>query len=34
MGKVNGKSEAKNAELDLDHELPAGDGDERHPTAP
>jgi molecular chaperone GrpE len=28
MGKVNGKSEAKNAGLDLDHELPAGDGDE------
>jgi molecular chaperone GrpE len=28
MSKVNGKSEAKNAELDLDHELPAGDGDE------
>lgn len=31
MSKVNGKSEAKNARLDLDHELPAGvaDGDER-----
>ena len=29
MGKVNGKSEAQNAGLDLDHELPAGgDGDE------
>jgi molecular chaperone GrpE len=28
MGKVNGKSEAKNAGLDLDHELPQGDGDE------
>jgi molecular chaperone GrpE len=29
MGKVNGKSEAPNAGLDLDHELPAGDdGDE------
>jgi molecular chaperone GrpE len=28
MGKVNGKSEAKNAALDLDHELPPGDGDE------
>jgi molecular chaperone GrpE len=28
MSKVNGKSEAKNAGLDLDHELPAaGDGD-------
>jgi molecular chaperone GrpE len=31
MSKVNGKSEAKSAGLDLDHELPAGagDGDER-----
>ena len=28
MGKVNGKSEPKNAGLDLDHELPPGDGDE------
>ena len=28
MSKVNGKSEAKNAGLDLDHELPAADGDE------
>src|SRR5271169_1337858 len=28
MGKVNGKSEARNAGLDLDHELPAGDEDE------
>src|ERR1700722_13258478 len=28
MVKVNGKSEAKNAGLDLDHELPPGDGDE------
>jgi molecular chaperone GrpE len=29
MGKVNGKSEAQNAGLDLDHELPPGnDGDE------
>jgi molecular chaperone GrpE len=28
MGKVNGKSEAKNAGLDLEHELPSGDGDE------
>ena len=28
MGKVNGKLEAKNASLDLDHELPSGDGDE------
>src|SRR4029077_4818084 len=33
MGKVNGKSEARNAELDLEHELPAasGDGDENAP---
>jgi molecular chaperone GrpE len=28
MGKANGKSETKNAGLDLDHELPPGDGDE------
>jgi molecular chaperone GrpE len=28
MGKANGKSEGKSAELDLDHELPAGDGNE------
>lgn len=28
MGKVNGKSEARKAGLDLEHELPAGDGDE------
>ncbi|HWY22215.1 MAG TPA: nucleotide exchange factor GrpE [Candidatus Acidoferrum sp.] len=28
MGKVNGKQEAKNVGLDLEHELPAGDGDE------
>src|SRR5271157_2313589 len=29
MGKANGKSEAQNAQLDLDHELPAGaDGDD------
>jgi molecular chaperone GrpE len=27
MGKTNGKSESKNAGLDLEHELPAGDGD-------
>jgi len=27
MGKVNGKQEAQNAGLDLDHELPAGTGD-------
>ena len=34
MGKVNGKSDAKNAELDLDHELPAGAGDGDDPTGP
>jgi molecular chaperone GrpE len=28
MAKVNGKSETRNAGLDVDHELPAGDGDE------
>ena len=28
MGKVNGKSEARNTGLDLEHKLPAGDGDE------
>jgi molecular chaperone GrpE len=28
MAKVNGQSEPRNAKLDLDHELPAGDGDE------
>ena len=28
MAKANGKSEAKSAELDLEHELPAGEGDE------
>jgi molecular chaperone GrpE len=28
MSKGNGKSEAKNTGLDLDHELPAADGDE------
>ena len=28
MAKANGKSEAKSAELDLEHELPAGDGDD------
>jgi molecular chaperone GrpE len=28
MAKVNGKSETKNAGLDVDHELRAGDGDE------
>jgi len=29
MGKSNGKSESERAGLDLEHELPAGDGDER-----
>ena len=28
MAKVNGKSETRNTGLDVDHELPAGDGDE------
>src|SRR5258706_6839929 len=28
MAKVNGKSETRNAGLDVDHELPSGDGDE------
>jgi molecular chaperone GrpE len=28
VAKVNGKSETKSAELDLEHELPAGEGDE------
>jgi molecular chaperone GrpE len=28
MGKSNGKRESEAAELDLDHELPAGDGDQ------
>ena len=28
MAKANGKSEVKSAELDLEHELPAGDGDD------
>ena len=28
MGKVNGKSQAPNSTLDLEHELPAGDGNE------
>jgi molecular chaperone GrpE len=28
MGKSNGKSEAETAGLDIDHELPPGDGDE------
>jgi molecular chaperone GrpE len=33
MGKSNGKSEAKSAGLDLEHELPAGDQDERSAEA-
>jgi molecular chaperone GrpE len=33
MGKSNGKSEAERAGLDLDHELPAGDGNEGSTTA-
>ena len=32
MGKANGKSEAKTAGLDLEHELPAGDGNENSPA--
>jgi molecular chaperone GrpE len=28
VAKANGKSEVKSAELDLEHELPAGDGDD------
>jgi len=31
MGKSNGKSEREAAGLDLEHELPAGDGDESSP---
>lgn len=34
MGKVNGKSEAQEAGLDLDRELPAGAGDGDDPIAP
>src|ERR1700756_151814 len=33
MGKSNGKSEAESAGLDLEHELPAGDQDERSAEA-
>src|SRR5437879_1112248 len=29
MGKANGQSETEKVGLDLEHELPAGDGDER-----
>ncbi|HXJ89577.1 MAG TPA: nucleotide exchange factor GrpE [Candidatus Binatia bacterium] len=31
MGKSNGKSEVETAGLDVDHELPAGDGDQPSP---
>ena len=33
MGKSNGKPEAETSGLDIEHELPAGDGDER-PSGP
>jgi len=33
MGKSNGKSERETTGLDLEHELPAGDGDDRPSTA-
>jgi molecular chaperone GrpE len=33
MGKSNGKSEVETAALDVDHELPAGDGDQPSGTA-
>jgi len=33
MGKSNGKSEAETAGLDLEHELPAGNGGESSPAA-
>jgi molecular chaperone GrpE len=33
VGKTNGKSEAEMAGLDLEHELPAADGDESSPAA-
>jgi molecular chaperone GrpE len=32
VAKANGKSEVKPAEFDLEHELPAGDGDESSPV--
>ncbi|HKH99309.1 MAG TPA: nucleotide exchange factor GrpE [Candidatus Sulfotelmatobacter sp.] len=32
MGKSNGKSEAEKSGLDLEHELPPGDGDETSPA--
>jgi molecular chaperone GrpE len=34
MAKANGKSQAERAGLDLEHELPAGDGDERSGGSP
>jgi molecular chaperone GrpE len=34
MRKSNGKSESEMAGLDLEHELPAGDGDETQPRGP
>ena len=34
MAKANGKSEGKSAELDLEHELPAGDGDDGSSAVP
>jgi molecular chaperone GrpE len=33
MAKANGKSEAETAGLDLEHELPAGDGNDNSPDA-
>ena len=33
MGKVNGKSEARNAELDLEHELPPAESEDENPPA-
>jgi len=34
MGKSNGKSEAETAGLDVDHELPPADGDDRPSSSP
>jgi len=34
MGKSNGKTESERAGLDLEHELPAGDGSENSPATP
>lgn len=33
MAKANGKTEAQRGSLDVEHELPAGDGDESSPTS-